>query len=132
MVQKDGRIILGYRRLEEWFYRDLKRKSKWLEEVIFGWLKLLYPEDGRMFLRKFKENVLKGRKYHSFHRNPSYQLPYVMFGRAGTLMNWLVNVSCGMNINLCLHIPRNLCDGIFHWCRWLGISMSRYFDELSI
>ena len=101
------------------------RSNIWLAKVIV-------PEDGRMFLRKFKENVLKGRKYHSFHRNPSYQLPYVMFGRAGTLMNWLVNVSCGMNINLCLHIPRNLCDGIFHWCRWLGISMSRYFDELSI
>ena len=80
-----------------------------------------------MFLRKFKENVLKGRKYHSFHRNSSCQLLYVMFGSAGTLMDWLVNVSCGMNINLGLHLPRNLCDAIFHWCRWLGTSMSRYF-----
>ena len=42
MVQKDGRIILGYRRLEEWFYQDLKRMSQWIEEATFAWLNLLF------------------------------------------------------------------------------------------
>ena len=51
LVQKDGRIILGYRRLEEWFYRDLKRMSQWIEEVTFVWLNLLYRSSKNWYRR---------------------------------------------------------------------------------
>ena len=40
-------------------------------------------------------------------------------------MYWLnMSYACAwrMNINLGLHVTRNLCDAIFHWCRVLGIS----------
>ena len=51
LVQKDGRIILGYRRLEEWFYQDLKRMSQWIEEVTFVWLNLLFRSSKNWYSR---------------------------------------------------------------------------------
>ena len=51
MVQKDGRIILGYRRLEEWFHRDLQRMSQWIEEATFVWLNLLFRSSENWYRR---------------------------------------------------------------------------------
>ena len=104
LVQMDGRIIPWYRRLEEWFHRE-RESPNCSEEVIFGWL--------------------KGWKPDYLQRNPSELLFGVIFGTCHMLMYRPVNVSWGMNINLGLHVLRNLCDAIFQWCGWLGTFVSR-------
>ena len=88
MVQKDGRIILGYRRLEEWFYRDLKRMSQWIEEVTFVWLNLLY-RSSKNWYRRMEEWF-----YRDLNRKSKW-MEEVIFGWLKLLYRRMEECFCG-------------------------------------
>ena len=101
LVLMDGKIIPGYRWLEEWFHREIESPNC-SEEVIFGWL--------------------KGWKLDYVQRNPKWN-----FIRGYFLNMSYACASVGERILGNEHQPRPSCSQKPLWCYLPVVRMARHF-----